>query len=117
MLIFLNPIFLAELIFLIISFFVWFLFKNCKYLSLKVWIPILSLLTPFLYNNSNFSSVIFSILHSKVNSIFFDLLNIFIILNNLFNCSMFRQLGVPPPIYIVSNFSCYRKVAHQAMFL
>ena len=46
-----------------------------------------------------------SIFPSIVYSIFLLFFNFSKILNNFSSCSMDKQLGVPPPIYIVSNTS------------
>lgn len=65
---------------------------------LKDSIPILILLTPYLFIILSLLSVIDSILHSIVNSISLSLLNILIISNNLINSLSSKLLGVPPPI-------------------
>ena len=60
--------------------------------------PRLNLFIPYFLYNNNFSFVVDEKFPSIVYSILFDLFNLFIILNNLSNCFIFKEEGVPPPI-------------------
>ena len=97
-LMFWKPTSLASLITLFICSLLCFLFNIFKILGLNDWTPKLRRFTSFLYRNDSLSLVVFSMLHSKVNSISLFNLNILIMENNFSNSLRVRELGVPPPI-------------------